>query len=303
MRSIIIATSVLISSCGEKLNNAIIGEPSFVSFQLRSSGVPSSSDVPNTLVSASFLVSGCSQESDNRTITINNFSELHIENLTSGSTGCRIFLNTFTFTNSRVEAVFSPQIGSSPAEVVTGNSATYVSPSNFQVIVEVEKGVSQTLQFKESISIALLPFFGTKTIDAKVIVEDFIDTDPVTQPVPALAISKVEFSGILNSDGLFGYSLQLACTELLEGMQCSNMDLMQMRFRQLNAIPSNRERLNLIGLIEERSTQIIPNSTHLWANGLQFTITTPNKQGEHIVMLALFQNSVRLFDIEISPNK
>lgn len=302
MRSVIMAATILIVACGEKVKNATNERPSFVSFQLRSAGVPANPEAPNTLAKAMFRIAECSNEKDNRIIQIDNFAELHTESLSLKSTGCRLFLDSFTLKNSKAETVFTPQSGMHPMEVVTGNSSTYISPSLLKVIVEIEKGLSQTLQFKENISIALLPMFGTKTISAKVTVEDFLLTDPDIKPAPALSISKVEYAGVLTASGLYGYSLQLACTELLNGTNCSNMDLMEMRFRQLNEVPVSKSRVDLITLIEERPTQIIPNSTHLWVNGLQFTITTPNKPGEHIFLLAAFQDSVRLFDIEIPAN-
>jgi hypothetical protein len=295
MRTLIILITLICMGCGKKTHNSPPSNPSFVAFQLRSVGVHADQNAPNTLSSADLRIENCSNSADNRDVVIASFKETHLENLTSGSENCRMLLLAFTMQGGNDAARFTPQNNHSPLEISNGNASTYSSASQLAVRVEVEKSLSQKLTLKENISLSFLPLFGIRRINAKVSYEDFLGKTPV----PQLIISSIEYSGILTTEGIKGYTINLSCTETLSEQTCAGSNLMSMRFRLLDSMPTEQDRQNLDILTSDYTNLIIPNDTHLRDNGFSFSVTTKAQIGSHIAFLARSGDAVRLFDIQL----
>jgi hypothetical protein len=301
MRSItaLFLSTYALVACSSRETVPRITKPSFVAFQLRSVGTPDEASAPGTLSEATVSIDSCSRSNDNRTIVLNDFGDLHIENMTSGSTGCRFRLASFRMKGAAAELDFKPQPGMNPLEISTGNSASYSAAGGATVRVDVERGPSPSLELTETISLSFLPIFSPKPMAANVTSEDFQGQGEV----PQLVIPRTDLQGILTEDGVLGYSIQLMCGVQLQGSRCGATDLFDLRFRLLDSAPATKDRQNLVDLVGDTQSQIIPRPSHLHGDRLVFAVTTRVQPGGSMTLLALGGDSVRLFTIALGTPK
>jgi hypothetical protein len=289
----------MLAACSSREKIPRVTKPSFVAFQLRSIGTPDEASAPDTLSEATVGIDSCSKNSDNRTVILSDFSDLHVENMTAGSTGCHFRLLSFRMSSASYESEFTPQKGMTHLDISTGNSEFYSDTRGSTVRVEVERGPSPSLDLTEAISLSFLPIFSPKVMAANVTSNDFQGSGET----PQLVVSRTDFQGILSEDGILGYSIHLMCNVPLKGTICGTTDLFDFRFRLLDFVPATTNRQDLVDLIMDTQGQIIPKPSHLHGDRLVFAVTTRVQPGGSITFLALAGDSVRLFTIAIgSPD-
>lgn len=281
-------------SCGnhEKRSQGF-AQPSFVSFHVRQVGVSLSDQNLGVLMESLIEVRECSRQEDNRTFVITHAAKAHIENLTQNSTGCKALLKSITFGGNQTPEVFIPKENTDPLTIRSTQWAEYVSQNKYSLIITSEAGLSESLGRIENVVLSIMPAKEPNTVPMSIVQRDF----PKSSPFPAIVLASISNIGIINNKRTF--AVYLACTKKMASLTCDGLNLSQLKLRVFEEPTSQLEYEYLYKRLQESSSLIVPNNSHLFLNGIRIIAATLTTDRE-IASIAISNNdTIRVFEFQL----
>lgn len=281
--------SALLISCG-KSGIPTYPAPSFAELHLWMSGPPASATMVGAyLQSYRVEISGCSEVSDNKTVSIIPDSKPHLENLSEKSAGCVASLLDFIYGPKSDPDTYSPE-DSVPISGARGVYKSYIAAKRKDVIIiTVESALTAVLAHNEKANFSAMPEKGENRLPEFVTSFSFKGVSEL----PNVLISELVDGGALGENG-HGLLAIVECLEPRALSVCGTQNLLDMRFWTGVAAADTPVLSDATSLALNPFTLIIPHELELWRNGFRFNLSLPKNADGTFAAKAAFL--VRLGD-------